>query len=1615
MSASSGLMTLSNNANTYTGPTNITAGSLQIGNGGSGETLASLSIGDSGTLIFSHTDGFTYPGTISGPGSLIKKGSGNLLLTGSNTYSGGTNISAGTLTIDTTVGNITLPGPITGSGTLAKINANALVLSSPASNYTGNITVSGGTLQLGDGTANIGALASNISTANGTVLLLNISSFDTVTYANAVSGSGSVVVNGPGTLVVAGTNNSFSGGTTLSGGVLQLGDGGSNNGSLPGPVTNNGSMVFENPQPQTFSGSIGGSGSVSVTSFNGAPLTLSGNNTFSGGVTLAPTAYLNINSNTALGSGSLTITGGTIDSTAAGVALGNVPQNWNADFTFGGTNNLNVGSGAVLLGGNRTITLNSGVLTVNGPISDGGSGFSLSTSGTGTLVLGGTSTYSGGTNVTSGALAVNGALTGSGGLMVQSGGTLAGTGLVSGGGVIVSGGALLSPGPSPLPGSVGTFTASSLTIGSSATIGFDLSTSTSGAGNDLVNVTGNLSLPSNVTIAVNPTGGSLSQVGAYTLFNYGSLTNSASGLAYSGPLGARQTATFNYGTGSNSSISLTIAGYFANLVWTGTGANSDTWDQNDTGNLSWTSSQHPTGDYFASLDNVTFDATSSPGNQTVNLSGTLTPSSVTVTGSQNYTFTGGGQIAGATALTVVGPGSLTIQNAGNSYTGGTNIQGGSVMLGAANGLPTGGTVTFGAATSNGTLDLAGNNQAVGTLAVAPSANAAHQIITSSTGFATLSYVATGSTTFGGTLNDSAPAGLLALEVSGGQLVLSGVNNTYAGGTTVNGGTLQLGATNALPTAGNITALPGGTLDLGASIMGSGGQTTSGTVSFQGGTVQNGTITSTVAAFDGQSGTVSANLAGPVALDKSTGGLLVLNGSNNSYTGGTNISGGILQLGIANALPTGGSITVYAGGTFDLGGVSQSTSGVVSFQGGTVQNGTLNSTASAYDGQSGTVNANLIGGVGLNKTTAGQLILGGSNTYTGNTVVNGGILQLGSTTGVPGGAAAGTVVLNGGAATTGTADVNGFAGDFGGLSGAAGAVPGVIVNNAFGANATLTVGDNNASTTFSGTLADGNSTLGLNKTGSGNLTLAGSSAYSGDTTVSQGILVATNTAALGNPTTTTNLTVKTGAELQLSAGVIANVGNVSVGGNGVTALGAINGGMLNVTGNTINMNASSGTTVISSATVLNPSSGSTLINCSNSNQTLLFSGPMTALGSVFASGSGNYVFGGGAMSISGTLQDGIYPQGKNAVVSVLPGTTLNCGYFYNPTFVTLTVGGTMNAGSVYTCNTAAPIFVNGNGVLNVTNLFGSGGGVVEFSNGVLNVTGSAAIGPIGPAGLSGTPRYGCTFQQDSGTVNITGTGDGFTIGSEAATGNGAYTQYGGVLNVPNEYVELCYSNAGAASATFFQVLGTPTSPATANLYGISLGQTVNNSVQNGNGTVKLGDSGSLLVIGSGGIVAASSGSLQVLLASGTLASSAPWSTTVPLALNGAAPTNIDATAGTISLDGTISGTGGLREIGSGTLVLSGTNAYSGGTTVAGGVLIATNSEAIADGTSLTVGNASAFPAPVVPLVAAPSAAVAVPEPATLALLAACGVTVLLLGLRKGMPHLPDRPAARSEAG
>jgi fibronectin-binding autotransporter adhesin len=197
------------------------------------------------------------------------------------------------------------------------------------------------------------------------------------------------------------------------------------------------------------------------------------------------------------------------------------------------------------------------------------------------------------------------------------------------------------------------------------------------------------------------------------------------------------------------------------------------------------------------------------------------------------------------------------------------------------------------------------------------------------------------------------------------------------------GTLLLsGGSDRLLNTGSIT-VAGGTLDLGGNT-----QNTSGLVTLQSGVVLNGTLLSSAQTFAGQSGLVSAVLAGGVGLTKSTDGLLELTASN-LYTGLTLVNAGTLLLSGGNdRLLSTGSITV-AGGTLDLGGNTQNTSGLVTLQSGVVLDGTLLSSAQTFAAQSGLVSAVLAGGVGLTKSTDGLLELTASNLYTGLTLVNAG--------------------------------------------------------------------------------------------------------------------------------------------------------------------------------------------------------------------------------------------------------------------------------------------------------------------------------------------------------------------------------------------------------------------------------------------------------------------------------------------------------------------------------------------------------------------------------------------------------------------------------------------------
>jgi autotransporter-associated beta strand protein len=264
----------------------------------------------------------------------------------------------------------------------------------------------------------------------------------------------------------------------------------------------------------TISGIASGTGSI--TESGTGSLTLSGANTYGGGTTVSA-GTLNINNATALGTGAFKINGGTINNTTAGAITmtNNNAITFGGDFTFGGTQNLNLGTGAITNGGNRTITLNgtnstltfggimtntsnqvqittvngagntlslggyalssnsssrtdviqgTGNVTITGAVTNGGSApnSGLTYSGTGRLTLSGANTYTGATTVTSGTLLVNGSTAGSAVSVNNSGTTLGGTGTINGT-VNVGTGAILL-------GGTGSAASGTLTLANSLTL-----------------------------------------------------------------------------------------------------------------------------------------------------------------------------------------------------------------------------------------------------------------------------------------------------------------------------------------------------------------------------------------------------------------------------------------------------------------------------------------------------------------------------------------------------------------------------------------------------------------------------------------------------------------------------------------------------------------------------------------------------------------------------------------------------------------------------------------------------------------------------------------------------------------------------------------------------------------------------------------------------------------------------------------------------------------------------------------------------------------------------------------------------------------------------------------
>jgi autotransporter-associated beta strand protein len=1413
-----------NGSNTYTGSTNVNGATLILGAnnvlsnssalnisgghfnaGGSTQTLHSLTMTsglltrNGGTLRFNNASSLTG-GTVNignSGGSIVTGGAltlGNVTFTYNASTDG---LNALSLGGDVAVGNggtATMSnGPAGGRGYIKLGDANRVFDVGANANLNVNWVISSANPALGALTKNgSGTLTLNAfneytggTTVNAGTLVLGHA---TNTLANA----GAVTVNG-GTLSL-GSNNDTIGALTLTGGSIT---------GTTGVLTAS-SLTLQNG---TVSAILAGSASINKTT-SGA-LTLAGNNTLSGGITLSA-GQLNLNASGALGSGNFTIQGGSLGNTSGSSVTisSSASQFWNADFTYAGPNDLNLGTGAVAMNATRAITVDSGTLTAGGAIS--GSGFGLTKNGSGTLALNSINTYTGGTTVNGGTLVLGNATDtlANAGAVTVNGGTLSlGTNNDTIGALTLTGGSIT--------GTTGVLTASSLTL-QNGTVSAILagSASINKTTSGTLTLAGNNTLSGGITLSAGQL--NLNASGALGSGNFtiqgGSLGNtSGSSVTISSSASQFWNANFTYagpndlnlGTGAvamNATRAITVdsgtliaggaisgSGFGLTKNGTGTltlsGANSYTSTTTvNAGTLALGASNviANSSDVVISAGavlsmgvfNDTIGKLSGAGSVALG-SGTLT----TTYGSGSGTFSG--VISGNGSFTLAGTADynayLTISGS-NTYTGATNVNGATLILGADNVLSSSSTLNI----SGGRFSASNRNQTLHSLTMTSG------VIERNGGGLTFNNA---SSLTGGNVNIGNNGGSI---ITGGTTTLGNVTFTY---------NATLGGFNALVLGGDVAVGNGSTATM---TMGSAG----GIGYIKLGNTNRVFDVGADAQFN-INWVITSNTLPSGYLTKNGSGTLTLNASN-PYTGGTTINAGTLVLGHAtDTLANAAAVTVN-GGTLSLGS-NNDTIGALTLAGGSITGSTGILTASSYALQNGTVSAILAGSASMNKTTSGTLTLSGVNTYTGGTTVNAGTLVLGHATDTL--ANAGVVTVNGGILSLGSNNDT-----IGALTLTGGSITG---STGFLTASSLTLQNGTVSAILAGSAS-------INKTTSGILTLAGNNTLSGGIILSAGQLNLNASGALGSGnftiqggslgnTSGSSVTISSSAsqfwnadfsysgpnDLNLGTGTVAMNATrvITVDSGTLTVGGAISGsgfgltkngsGTLTLSGN----NTYTGATTIAAGTIsINAASAlasTSSINLGNATSLTYTGGTATLDRNIsVTSGTGSLRnTGGGTLTLGGTLSKNgttlTFAQGAFNVTGSITGSSADSDLVVDSSTVTLNGvntydgptyiinGGTLNANAVgaLPTGTLSAVTINGSSTLalgasqSVASLSGTSGSSVNLNANTLTINGSATTTYSG--GISGT---GNLVKNGSGTQTLAG----------ATTFNGSTTIKSGTL-------------------------------------------------------------------------------------------------------------------------------------------------------------------------------------------------------------------------------------------
>jgi fibronectin-binding autotransporter adhesin len=1379
-----------------------------ITNSASG-TIATLTVGSNGdTTTFA---GVLQNGA--GTLALATGGAGTFTLTNTNTYTGGTSVGgggilsiphsyslpAGPLGFNSAGGTLSVPFALTvPSMTFSGSQTMYAAVSAPSLSVTGSAfqlgsTVSSAGLQTFDLTAvptfvysasaqpfNVGGAVNAAPAASATMLLAATNTITAASFGVGAFTNENFSAQNTGTVELGQMNtinaSSITVGYNKNVGVLQFLPGLTNPTLVIRNTAGNGraSLVVatdnsgQQPTVGTIdlvtgvtgnsilaamisSGTIGttaggaenstgtflmGGGTLDATSLYVGQSQSTANNvgTFStfGGLVKIGTLILGDQHSTGLATGNFTLDGGgTLSATSVAPGAGAGTQNfyWNngtiANYnTSGSTTGLTVSIPSITLAntGTHTLWIDAGQTgTINASMTGGGGAVDFIKNGSGTALLTVTNGYSGATNVVGGTLKLTGTadINGSSAVNINSGsfindssvtstvptinltsGTLGGTGsFVSATATVASAlGNAIAAGDS----GAGTLTVNSLTFSGSGQIDV-------GFGTTLLNATTLAANGAAHSVVIQNSGGFPTAIGEYPLVDYSGSIGGTGSAAFvlGGTLPPRTVAHLDFSNPGVIDYDVTAVDY---PVWTGSA--STTWSTSAISPpKNWKLAIAGSATDFMTGDNPLFNDTAHTGNVQISAAN-VQPASVTFNNTAlAYTITGPYGIADysasqSTAVTLNG-GGLVVLATSNSYTGGTNINGGTLQLG--NGA------------ANGSIAGAVNDNSV--LALNPATSVSLAGVISGTG---------------------------AVEMSGsGQLILSGANQ-YAGGTTINGGILNINADGALGTAPssaatNVTFNHNGTLQFGANNVSLNANRT---------IAVNSGVTATFDTY-GNAATIAGLIvdgtgSGSIAVVGS--GELTLTGSN-TYSGATYVNVATLSIGNGGA------------GEY-LASPSVSDSGTLVFN---------HTDALTYSG-------NISGPGALTHLGAGTLVLAGSNNYTGTTTFGGGVVDLPSSTALTGG---GNITFQGGTlqySATGAANLSGSVVNSGGNT----------------MNFTMTSG----TLQMSGILAASN-TGGLLVTGPGTLVLSNSNSYSGTTQIgtNQGggqiyaVLLATANQALGTGT----ISFDPGGNS--TQGLLELANNISLN-NPITMWGrnsgtphienlsgnnTLSGGITLQVGGTYYIQSDSGLLTISSGTAITSGAGgSRNVNLQGNGNGLIsgmvINGSATGGLSLTKLGSGTWTisntanaYTGGSFADAGVLQftqtaampnSGTVTVASGAILAVNAG---GVGEFTNA------VGGTGSIGGLVAGigGQGAPVAWSGGAILGIDATNAPGG--LTYAGNIGN-TGSGALGlaelGTGTLTLTGTNTYtggtdvlgGTLIAASSNAIDALGVGTNLSVGS-----------------------------------------------------------------------------------------------------------------------------------------------------------------------------------------------------------------------------------------------------------